>query len=113
MDTLLNYSPRQTTYPHLDREVEDAEALIDQTFNMIKENENLEKSKRYETNSKVYYEYELIKSYKERIIFLENQTKHLGSIISDLANSLHKTVSENREKTQENHEKNTRTLHPY
>ena len=105
MDTLLNYSPRQTTYPHLDREVEDAEALIDQTFNMIKENENLEKSKRYETNSKVYYEYELIKSYKERIIFLENQTKHLGSIISDLANSLHKTVSENREKTQENHEK--------
>ena len=42
MDTLLNYSPKQTTYPHLDREVGDAEALIDQTFNMIKENENLE-----------------------------------------------------------------------
>ena len=40
MDTLLNYSPKQTTYPLMDKEVEDAEALIDETFNMIKENEN-------------------------------------------------------------------------
>ena len=118
MDTLLNYSPKQSTYPLVDKEIEDAEALIDKNFNMIKENENLEKSKpllnedikkyivdtiKEQTNNEVYYEYELIKSYKERIIFLENQTKHLGSIISDLTKShtLHKTISENIEKTQE------------
>lgn len=116
MEIMPNYSTKQT-YLSMDKEIEDAEALIDETFNLIKENENIEKSKpilnedikkfimdavKEQTNSKVYYEYELIKSYKERIIFLENQNKHLGSIISDLTKShtLHKIVSENLEKTQ-------------
>ena len=76
----------------IERINEDVESVIDRTYESVKQKHKLEesvnvlgkatktfienvvmKSMNSKTKRENYYEYELIKSYKEKILFLENQ----------------------------------------
>ena len=104
MDILTNFCEEIPIV--VEKREEDPETYIDETYNMIKEREKLEKSKgslqddtkRYinciindhlntKTKRENFYEHELIKSYKERIFSLEEQVKRMGEIIFNFSNS--------------------------
>ena len=104
MDILTNFCEEIPIF--VEKREEDPETYIDETYNMIKEREKLEKSKgslqddtkRYinciindhlntKTKRENFYEHELIKSYKERIFSLEEQVKRMGEIIFNFSNS--------------------------
>lgn len=106
----------------------DAEEYIDYTFNMLKAKRLLEAQpkdhtqediKNYinktthkldsKTGKESFYEHDLIKTYKERIYFLENQVSRLTGIIENFVSLKEKTLeSPPNEQTQQRNNKNSR-----